>query len=103
MWSESIESVSVAAFVAVAVSLLLEWFPGLNTWWEKFTAAQKRGMMAAAVALISVGVAGVNCAAYDTCPADWIVFVRDVFLAFIAAAAGSQGVYALLKRSAAVE
>ncbi len=101
MFPETIENVSIAALVAVVVSLLLEWFPGLNTWWEKFTAAQKRGMMAAAVALISIGVAGVNCAAYQVCPADWLVFVRDVFLVFVAAAAGQQGVYALLKRPAA--
>lgn len=102
MLTETIENVSTAALVAVVVSLLLEWFPKLNTWWEQFTASQKRGMMALAVALISIGVTGVNCAAYQVCPADWIVAVRDVFLAFVAAAAGSQGVYSLLKRSAAV-
>ena len=99
----NLETVSLAALIAVIVSLLLEWFPGLNTWWEKFTPAQKRGMMAGAVALISVGVAGVQCAAYDVCPADWIVFVRDVFLVFVAAAAGQQGVYSLLKRKPATE
>lgn len=100
MFPETIENVSVAALVAVIVSLLLEWFPLLNVWWEKFTAAQKRGMMAGAVALISIGVAGVNCAAYQVCPADWLVFVRDVIFVFVAAAAGQQGVYALLKRPA---
>ena len=101
MFPETVQNVSISALLAVIVSLLLEWFPWLSTWWEQFTAAQKRGMMAGAVALISIGVAGVNCAAYDVCPADWLVFVRDAFLVFVAAAAGQQGVYALLKRPSA--
>lgn len=94
----TLENVSVAAVVAVAVSLLLEWFPGLNGWWERFTSSQKRGMMAALVAIISLAVAGVNCAAYKTCPADWLRFVLEVFLVFLGSAAAQQGVYALAKR-----
>ena len=94
----TLENVSVAALVAAVVSLLLEWFPKLNTWWERFKAAQKRGIMAGVVAVISVAVAGVNCAAYGTCPADWLRFVVEVFLVFVGAAAAQQGVYALAKR-----
>lgn len=93
------DELTVSALVAVIVSLLLEWFPKLRGWWDKFSESQKRGMMALAVMLISLAVVGVNCAAYDTCPADWIVAVRDLFLIFIATAAGQQGVYALLKRA----
>ena len=98
MFVMTLENVSVAAVVAVVVSLLLEWFPGLNGWWERFTAAQKRGLMAAVVAVISLAVAGVNCAAYETCPADWLRFVVEVFLVFLGSAAAQQGVYALAKR-----
>jgi len=98
MFESTMENVSVAALVAVVVSLLLEWFPGSQGWWEKFSEAQKRGLMAGAVMVISIGVAGVNCAAYGSCPGDWLVLVRDVFLVFIAAAAGQQGVYSLAKR-----
>ncbi|MCA9240188.1 MAG: hypothetical protein KDA37_08315 [Planctomycetales bacterium] len=97
MIETTLENASVAAIVAVVLSLLLEWFPGLTVWWEQFAEGQKRGLMAAAVMLISIAVAGINCAAYEVCPADWLVFVRDVFLVFIAAAAGQQGVYALAK------
>ena len=86
----TLENVSVAAVVAVVVSLLLEWFPGLNGWWERFTAAQKRGLMAAVVAVISLAVAGVNCAAYETCPADWLRFVVEVFLVFLGSAAAQR-------------
>ena len=93
------ENMSVAAIVATIVSLLLEWFPGLNTWWDGFTEAQKRGIMAAIVAAISIAALGINCAYYGTCPADWLAAVRDVVLVFIAAAAGSQGVHLLSKRT----
>lgn len=92
-------SISLAALVAVVVSLLLEWFPGLSTWWDGFSASQKRGIMAAAVGAISLAVTGINCAYYGTCPADWLAAVRDVVLVFIAAAAGSQGVHLLSKRT----
>lgn len=92
-------NISLAALVAVVVSLLLEWFPGLSAWWDGFSASQKRGIMAAAVGAISLAVTGINCAYYGTCPADWLATVRDVFLVFIAAAAGQQGVHLLSKRS----
>lgn len=39
-----------------------------------------------------------NCAAYETCPADWLRFVVEVFLVFLGSAAAQQGVYALAKR-----
>lgn len=94
----TLENVSVAAIVATVVSLLLEWFPGLRAWWEQFAAAQKRGIIAAVVAIISIAVAGINCAAYQTCPADWLRFVLEVFLVFLGAAAAQQGAYALFKR-----
>lgn len=93
------ENVSVAALVAVLVSLVLEWFPAVRGWWDGFSSAQKQGIMAGIVAVISIAVLGINCAAYQTCPADWLVAVRDVFLVFIAAAAGQQGVHLLTKRA----
>jgi hypothetical protein len=92
-------NVGLAAIVAVVVSLVLEWFPGLSTWWDTYSAAQKRGIMAAIVAAISIAALGINCAYYGTCPADWLAAVRDVVLVFIAAAAGSQGVHLLSKRT----
>lgn len=92
------ENLSIAAVVATAVSLLLEWIPPLKVRWDLLSSAQKRGIMAAVVALISLIVAGVNCAAYEVCPADWIRFVVEVFLVFLGAAAAQQGAYALLKK-----
>lgn len=93
-----IENASIAAIVAVVVSLLLEWFPALNGWWDGFSSSQKRGIMAAVVGVISLAVVGVNCAAYQTCPADWLATVRDIVLVFIAAAAGQQGTFLLAKK-----
>ena len=63
------ENMSVAAIVATIVSLLLEWFPGLNTWWDGFTEAQKRGIMAAIVAgVFTVGPTLTENAAFGVSP-----------------------------------
>ena len=98
----TIENMSVAAIVATVVSLLLEWFPGLRSWWEGFTAAQKQGIMAGTVAIISLGAVGVNCARGVVCPVDWWAAVWEIFVAFLAAAAVQQGVHLLTKRRAQV-
>lgn len=93
------ENMSVAAVVAVLVSLLLEWFPALKAWWEKFTAAQKQGMMAGAVAVISILAVLGNCYWWgDVCPESWVVLLRETFLTFLTAAAVQQGVHLLSKR-----
>jgi len=97
----TIENMSIAAILATVVSLLLEWFPGLRAWWEEFAAAQKQGMMAGAVAIISLGVVGLNCARGVACPADWWAVVWEVFVAFLAAATVQQGVHLLTKRRSA--
>lgn len=92
------ENVALAAVIAAVLSLLLEWFPGLRAWWDGFDSSQKRGLMALAVMLTALVTTGIQCLYYDTCPADWLKVAVDLFLAFIAAAAGSQGVYQLTKR-----
>lgn len=94
------ENMSVAAVVAVLVSLLLEWFPALKAWFEKFSAGQKQGLMAATVAVISVVVVLGNCYWWgEVCPESWIVMLRDTFLTFLAAATVQQGVHLLSKKS----
>lgn len=93
------ENMSVAAFVAVIVSLLLEWFPGLKTWWDKFSEAQKRGMMAGAVAVLSIGLVALNCWRGVVCPEDWWATVWEIVVVFLTAATVQQGVHRLLKRS----
>lgn len=93
------ENMSVAAIVAVLVSLLLEWFPALKTWWEKFSSAQKQGMMAATVAVISAVVVVGNCYWWgETCPEKWTGTLLEIFLTFLAAAGVQQGVHLLTKK-----
>lgn len=95
------ENMSIAAVVATIVSLLLEWFPGLNTWWDGFTEAQKRGIMAAIVAGVSIAVVAGNCYGRgQSCPADWVAFLQEVLMAFLAAATVNQGIHLLSKRPA---
>lgn len=94
------ENMSIAAIVATIVALLLEWFPGLRTWWEGFTSAQRQGIMAGIVAVTSVVVVVGNCYLWgEVCPADWAAFLREILLAFLAAAAVNQGVHLLTKRA----
>ena len=93
------ENVTIAAIVATIISLLLEWFPGLKMWWEKYTGAQKQGIMALIVALVSVVTVVGNCYWWgEICPENWAIFLREVLLAFLAAAAVNQGVHLLTKR-----
>ena len=96
------ESMSIAAIVATLIALLLEWFPGLAGWWNGFSEAQKRGIMAATVALVSIVTVAGNCYVWgEVCPADWMDFLYQTLLAFLAAAAVNQGVHLLTKRPAA--
>lgn len=93
------ENMSIAAVVAVLISLMLEWFPGLKAWWEKYSEAQKRGLMALAVAVVSVAVVLGNCYWWgEVCPESWVVFLRDTLLTFLAAASVQQGVHLLTKK-----
>ena len=93
------ENMSVAAIVAVVVSLLLEWFPGLRAWFEKFTAAQKQGMMAGVVAVISIAVVLGNCYWWgDVCPASVWDAVGEILIVALLAAAGNQAVHAMTRR-----
>jgi hypothetical protein len=95
------QNASVAAIVAAIISLLVEWSPGLAVKWHSLTAAQRQIYMALAVALVSAGTVGVNCAAYDQCPADWLAWVTQLFVSFLAAAAANQSVHQLTRRSKA--
>lgn len=93
------QNASTAAIIAAIISLLVEWSPGVAAWWHAKTATQKQIHMAAAVALVTAGTVGVNCAAYEQCPADWLAWATQLFLTFLAAAAANQSVHRLLRRS----
>lgn len=93
------ENMTVAALVAVVVSLLLDWFPGLKGWWEKFGEGQKRGLMAGAVAVASIVTVLGNCYLWgEVCPENWWAAIWEIVLVFLTAAATQQGVHRLLKR-----
>lgn len=99
MLSGLVDHVAVAAMVATLVALMLEWFPGLATWWEgTFSPAQKRGIMSAIVAIICIAVVGINCSRGQTCPTDWLGFVFQVFVVIILGGGAQQGIFRLIKR-----
>lgn len=93
------ENMTIATTIAVLLSLVLEWFPGLKPRWDLLSEAQKRGLMAAAVAVISVVVVLGNCYWWgEVCPEKWTGALLDIFMAFIVAAGVQQGVHRLTKR-----
>lgn len=93
------ETMTTVTLVSVLLSLALEWLPGLKVWWEPKTESQKRGLIAAAVAVFTLAGMGINCGYYDVCPVDWLAAIKEVGLTFIVAAAGVSGVYVLAKRA----
>lgn len=96
-----ISNAEIAAVIAVIISLLVEWFPGLATWYDQFSSAQKQGIMAAMVMVVSIAAVFVQCQRGGECPTDWLDFLVQAFLAFIAAAAANQGVHMLTKKRTA--
>lgn len=94
-----IDVVAVAATLQIGLGLLLEWFPGLSTWWMgTFTDAQKKGIMAALVVVISVAVVGIQCGRGGACPVDWLDFVWKLIFVVVLSGGAQQGAFRLYKR-----
>lgn len=86
-----VENLTTATAVAIIISLILDWFPGVNIWWETtFTTAQKRGINAALVFFASAGVMWFNCQYYTQCPADWAEAIMNLFVVFLTSATTQQ-------------
>lgn len=93
-----ISNAEIAAVIAAIISLLVEWFPGLRQAWERLTPAQKQGIMAFLVMLVSIAAVITQCSRGGECPADWLAFLVQVLITFLAAAAANQAVHLLTKR-----
>ena len=93
------ENWTIATIVAVLISMVLEWFPGLKARWDKFSDSQKRGIMGVTVAVVSAVVVLGNCYWWgDVCPEKWTATLMEIFIAFLVAAGVQQGVHRLAKK-----
>lgn len=91
----------------IIASMVMQWIPRLNDWWDKFTPGQKAGFMTLLMALFSAAIYGISCAGWldglipglgITCDKTGIqMLVRAFFFAMI----GNQTTYSLIKKTGA--
>jgi|CXWK01.1.fsa_nt_gi formate hydrogenlyase subunit 3/multisubunit Na+/H+ antiporter MnhD subunit len=92
-------AITPAVMVAAILSITLEWFPGLSTWWEGLSSRRKTTINALLVALISGGSVYGNCRLWsNVCPVDAWAAVGEIVITFLLAAAANQGVYAMSRK-----
>ena len=92
------ESLTPAVIAAALLSIVLEWFPGVASWFAGLTPARRAGINALLVALISVVAVLGNCYWWgDVCPADVWDAVGDILIVALLAAAGNQAVHAMTR------
>lgn len=93
------ETLTPAVIAAALLSVLLEWSPGLSTWWHGLTPARRAGLNALFVALISVVAVLGKCYLWsDVCPTDVWAAVWEIIVVALLSAAGNQAVHAMTKR-----
>ena len=89
---------AISAIAGILISLVLEFIPGVEGWYAKFTPQQKRLVMLGSLFLVVAGAFGLSCANLleaFACSGDgaW-----TAVLAFVAALVANQSVHLLLKR-----
>jgi len=83
------------AFLAV----LMEYTPGLDTWYAKLDPQRKKLVMLGLLALVTLGIFGLSCGGYVDGPTcDDKGFAGLVYL-FVIAITANQGVHLISKRS----
>jgi len=88
-----------AVIAAALLSILLEWFPGLSTWWEGLSSRRKTTINALLIMLITGGSVYGKCRLWsNVCPVDVWAAVGEIVLTFLLAAAANQSIHAMTKR-----
>ena len=91
--------ITPALIFSALLSLLLEWLPGLRTWFEALTPAKKATVNALGVALVAtVSVLGACYWWGDTCPESTWQTIGNIFLMALLGIGTNQGVHLLTKR-----
>jgi hypothetical protein len=93
------QSLTPAVIAAAVLSIVLEWSPGLSSWWHGLTPARRAGINALFVALISVVSVLGGCYWWGSvCPVNLWAAVGEILLTALLAAAGNQAVHAMTRR-----
>jgi len=94
----SVELISVLA--GIIISLALEFIPGLEGWYAKFSPQQKRLVMLGALVLVVGGAFGLSCANLLAVFVCSTVGAWGAVVAFVAALVANQSVHLVLKKDA---
>lgn len=95
----NVETVTPAVIAAAILSIVLEWFPVVASWFGELSSAKKTTVNALLVAVISAGAVLGNCYLWgDACPDNpWGTF-GGILLVLLLAAAGNQATYSMTRR-----
>lgn len=94
----NITAVLLLAIVAFVLALLFDWFPGLASWYEKFSDGQKRGIMALLLLIASIIIFMLGCfRLFDIGIACTSQGALQFVVLLISAIAINQGTHTLLK------
>lgn len=92
-------TITPAVIAAAILSIVLEWFPGVASWFEELSSAKKTTINALLVAVISGGTVIGKCYWWgSTCPENLWSVAGEVLVLFLLASAGNQAVYSMTRR-----
>ena len=89
---------AISAIAGILVSLVLEFIPGVEGWYAKFTPQEKRLVMLGSLFLVVAGAFGLSCANLVEAFACSGAGAWTAVLAFVAALVANQSVHLLLKK-----
>ncbi|MBE9479819.1 MAG: hypothetical protein IMY80_07620 [Chloroflexi bacterium] len=88
----------ISAIAGILISLILEFVPGVEGWYNKFSKQQKRLVMLVALFVVVGGAFGLSCANLIAIFACTTFGVWQAVMAFIAALVANQSVHLVLKK-----
>ena len=89
---------AISAVAGIIISLALEYIPGLDAWYAKFTPQQKRLVMLGALVLVVAGAFALSCTNLLGLFACTVAGGWEAVMALIAALVANQSVHLVLKK-----
>lgn len=97
----------IAAFAGALASMLFQWFPEVQEWYDKYSPGQKAGIMAGLMLLVSAALYGLSCSGWLNGLIPGLTITCDqeglqlMIRAFIFAVFGNQTTYQMIKKTGA--
>jgi len=87
--------------ISALLAILLDWLPGLRTWWHPLEENQKKVYMSVLLFLSLIGLAFSECYLNGVCPEVWTDYILELAGVYLAGLAVNQGAHAVTKPSQA--